>query len=61
MNMTKNKTSIGSIASILNLASSTITLSSNTEKTMDLSSYKNKELLKSSEKLMLKQKIRKHK
>lgn len=45
------------VSAKLNLASAMVALSANTKKIMDFSSYKNKELLKSTEKLLLKQKI----
>ena len=59
--MAKNKSNLDSVATQLNLTSSIVTLSSNTKKTMDFSSYKNKELLKATEKILLKKKIGKHK
>ena len=55
--MAKKKSNLDSVATELNLTSSVITLSSNTKKTMDFSSYKNKELLESTEKILLKKKL----
>jgi hypothetical protein len=59
--MAKNKSDLNSVATNLNLISAVVTLSSNTEKTMDFSSYKNKELLKSTKNILLKQKLNGHK
>lgn len=59
--MAKNKNNINSVATQLNLTSSVVSLSSNTKKTMDFSSYNNKELLKSTEKILLKKKLNNHK
>lgn len=55
--MKKEKSDLKEIPTQLNLTSSVVTLSSNTKKTMDFSSFKNKELLKSIEKILLKQKL----
>jgi hypothetical protein len=55
--MAKEKVTITDVVDIINLTSTVTATASNTEKTMDLSSFKHRDLLKSSEKLLIKNKI----
>lgn len=59
--MTKGKSAMESVSSFLNLTGSVVILGDATEKIVGISSYKNPEMLKSVEKILVKQKIKQFK